>query len=399
MLKSVLGGWNFMNKKKFLLIVILVSSILIIFLNFNGDKIHSCEYNNEVCEFEIMEGFDISFFDLYSINTSFGQSAYGLASADFNEDGWMDFVVSYATRPFNYSTVSLFINKGNLSFEQQDLFSLNYSYIKDLDAGDFDGDGDIDLLFSFDEYRWYDDLPFNMNGTLVLAMNNGNNDFSNLSLIHQWTSEDNMDPNLRINLQITSADYDNDGDLDIIIGDNSGKVELLLNYGNASFYSMGVIGDFGSISWGVTSFDVNDDEYMDIIVAAATDDALHSPLGYLYCVPNNGKLNCDNMEYSVVGNITLGIGTGYLSSINVDDDADKEIIAGIVEKIYLFDNEDGKYIPTSLYESPTIEDRLFKDLSKGGMTVGDFNNDGYDDFITGGVQGNIRLFLNNYQEH
>ncbi|RLF57533.1 MAG: hypothetical protein DRN27_07605 [Thermoplasmata archaeon] len=233
-----------------------------------------------------------------------------------------------------------------------------------------------------------------MNGTLVLAMNNGNNDFLNISLINQWGSEDNMDPNLRINIQITSVDYDNDADIDIIVGDNSGKVELLLNHGNGSFYSMGVIDDFGSLSWGIISFDVNADECMDIIVAAATDDTLNSPLGHLYCIPNTGTSNFDNIEHSIVGNITSGIGTGYLSSINIDDAADKEIIAGIIEKIYLFDNKNGKYMHTSLYEAPITEARLFKDLSKGGITVGDFNNDGYDDFITGGVHGIIRLFLN-----
>ena len=34
-----------------------------------------------------------------------------------------------------------------------------------------------------------------------------------------------------------------------------------------------------------------------------------------------------------------------------------------------------------------------------GLASADFNDDGYDDFITGGVQGDIRLFLNNHQEH
>jgi hypothetical protein len=30
----------------------------------------------------------------------------------------------------------------------------------------------------------------------------------------------------------------------------------------------------------------------------------------------------------------------------------------------------------------------------GGLTSADFNNDGYDDFIAGGVQGIVRLFIN-----
>ena len=333
---------------------------------------------------------------LYQINSSFGQSAYGLTSADFNHDGLLDFAASYATSPFNYSTISLFFNTGDLTFEQADMFSLNYSYIKDLDAGDYDGDGDIDLVFSFDEYRWYDNFPFNMNGTLVLARNNGANDFSNLSLINQWISEDNMNPERRINLQITSADYDHDSDIDMAVGDNSGKIELLLNQGNGSFCSNGVIGDFGQLSWGLTSSDVNNDGYMDLIVGAATDTSMNSPPGFLYYLPNTGTSYCfNNKACAIVGNITSGIGSGCLVPIDIDCDNCNEILAGIEDKVIAYKNENSEYYSTCIVEFPKNTEGFFEDLSKGGMTVGDFNDDGYEDFITGGVQGVIRLFLNN----
>ena len=39
-------------------------------------------------------------------------------------------------------------------------------------------------------------------------------------------------------------------------------------------------------------------------------------------------------------------------------------------------------------------ERYAEDLSRGGLDVGDFNNDGLDDFITGGCQGVVRLFIN-----
>lgn len=379
---------------KLLFALIVVISITISFFYFNdgGELDNSIKHQ---LKFEKDNSINISFFDLYQINTSFGQSAYGLASADFNNDGQLDFAVSYATSPFNYSTVSLFINKGNLTFEQQDLFSLNYSYIKDLEAGDFDGDEDIDLVFSFDEYRWYDDLPFNMNGTLVLARNNGDNDFLNLSLIHQWTSEYKMDPERRINLQITSADYDHDDDIDIVVGDNSGNVELLLNQGNGTFDSDGVINDFGQLSWGLTSTDINKDGNIDIIIAAATNNSITAPSGFLYFAPNTESSDCfDRRECEIIGNISSAIGSGCLITIDIDKDGNTEIIAGIDDKIHVFNKNNSSYIPTCLFEFPVTKEGFFEDLSKGGMTSGDFNNDGYDDFITGGVQGMIRLFIN-----
>jgi hypothetical protein len=35
-------------------------------------------------------------------------------------------------------------------------------------------------------------------------------------------------------------------------------------------------------------------------------------------------------------------------------------------------------------------------LTFGGMTSADYNNDGYTDVIMGGVQGRVRLFINNH---
>lgn len=348
--------------------------------------------------FEKVGEINNSSFDLYHIKSSYGQSAYGVSSADFNGDGLLDFVVSYATSPFNYSTVSLFINQGNLTFKQQELFSLNYSYIKDLIAGDFDGDGDIDLVFSFDEYRWFDDLPFNMNGTLVVAWNNGNDDFLNLSLIHQWASEDYMNSNRRINVQITSADYDADGDFDIVVGDNSGKVELLLNQGNGMFERIGLIQDFGWLSWGVASVDMNDDERVDLLVAAASNESEDMLQGFLYYMPNTGLSDCFQPETAtVISSVSFGLGTGCLVTTDIEQDGIIDVIAGVDDRIFLFTKSNNTYVSRCLFEFSVTREGFFEDLSKGGMTVGDFNNDGYDDFITGGVQGNIRLFLNKYQ--
>ena len=39
-----------------------------------------------------------------------GQSAYGLTSADFNDDGLLDFAASWATSPWTQSTISIFYN-------------------------------------------------------------------------------------------------------------------------------------------------------------------------------------------------------------------------------------------------------------------------------------------------
>ena len=220
-----------MSKEKLLIITVFVCIFLIVavfFQFFEGEEDNSVFHGNTIT-FDKVQGVNCSFFSVYKLDRSLGQTAHGLASADFDDDGLLDFAVSYGASPFTHSTISLFYNLGELTFEQVDLFSFNYSHVDDLDAGDFTGDGAIDFVFSFNEYRWFDDFPYNMNGTLVLAKNNGGNDFLNLSVISQWTSEDYSVPERNINLQMTSADFDHDGDVDIAVGGNSGTVELLLD--------------------------------------------------------------------------------------------------------------------------------------------------------------------------
>ncbi|MBS3778448.1 MAG: VCBS repeat-containing protein, partial [Candidatus Thermoplasmatota archaeon] len=372
-----------MVKRKSLMAIFIICILMgvVVLYSWNRQTIDTLDSDStDMIIFEKVSEINNSSFDVYHIKSSYGQSAYGVSSADFNGDGLLDFVVSYATSPFNYSTVSLFINKGNLTFKQQELFSLNYSYIKDLIAGD------IDLVFSFDEYRWFDNLPYNMNGTLVLAWNNGNDDFLNLSLIHQWASEDYMDSNRRINVQITSADFDTDGDFDIVVGDNSGKVELLLNQGNGTFERIGLIQDFGWLSWGVASVDMNDDERVDLLVAAASNESEDMLQGFLYYMPNTGLSDCFQPENAtVISSVSFGLGTGCLVTTDIEQDGIIDVIAGVDDRIFLFTKSNNTYVSRCLFEFSVTREGFFEDLSKGGMTVGDFNNDGYEDFITGGV--------------
>lgn len=386
-----------MVKGTLLVIAVFVCVFLFVavFHQFNEKEPDCSVFQGNIVTFEKVDGVNLSFFDVYQLNESLGQTAHGLVSADFNKNGLLDFAVSYGTSPFTHSTISLFYNLGELTFEQVDLFSFNYTHINDLDAGDFTGDGHIDLVFSFNEYRWFDDVPYNMNGTLVLAKNNGGNDFLNLSVISQWTSEDYFDLERNINLQMVSADFNRNGLVDIAVGGNSGTVELLVNQGNGSFFNAGVIGDFGWYSWGLTTMDTGDG-YMDLIVAAAVNESTGMHPGFLYHVPNTKSSDCfDSDTVSIIGNISSGSGTGSLLFVDIDGDGYKELVAGVGSQLLVYKHEGGWYSPIFRYSLPGTDEGYGEDLSMGGMTVGDFTGDGKQDFITGGVQGNIRLFICN----
>ena len=74
-----------------------------------------------------------------------GQCTYGLATADFNNDNWLDFAVGWTTFPNNYSGISIFYRNSDNSFRIENIKLEKYE-IEDLEAVDFDNDGNIDIM-------------------------------------------------------------------------------------------------------------------------------------------------------------------------------------------------------------------------------------------------------------
>ena len=217
-------------------------------------------------------------FNVYRL-ARFGQTAWGVTTADFNHDGLMDFAVSWATCPLNYSRITIFYNQGNLMFREVNVYTLKDNYIEDIEAADFDGDNDVDILLTRNICLggWI------IAGEYSLLRNNGNDIFT----------EQEINPVLRllrsfgfhrVNPHITAGDYDMDGDIDFLESDNTGKVELFLNNGIGKFTRTGVIYDFGSLSWGLASGDFDDDGDLDFIVASAP--AIGRGIGCIYLKHN-----------------------------------------------------------------------------------------------------------------
>jgi len=329
---------------------------------------------------------DNPMFDVYDIH-EFEQTAWGATSADFNDDGAVDFAVSSATAPFTQSTISIFYNDGNLEFTQDDVFTFSYSYIMDLDSGDYDLDGDIDLMFTYSESKG----SGKTNGTVNLLLNDGENNFEDYIMVAKHVG------NKRYNPQLTSADFDMDGDLDFLVGDNSGQVEFYLNDGNGNFTSNGIIHDWGIVSWGVTSADYDNDGDIDFLVAADLYQGAYK--GSIYLIRNQ----MIESNYSIV--FEPGPGeiieddllewqefTASLTSLDYNNDGDMDFIAGIGACPYLYMNKQGVYDPFFICRNSAPYE--FNHLREGALSSADFNDDGYTDFVAGGVSGYVRLFIN-----
>jgi len=136
----------------------------------------------------------------------FGCSYFELA--DFNTDGYPDILLAngdnwdYSRIRKNYHGVRIYLNDGHYNFSERWFFPL-YGASKAM-AGDFDGDGNLDIA----AISFYADKGQLGNGFTYFA-NKGEFDFTPHALpdaIHgKW-------------LTMEVADFDEDGDLDIVLG-------------------------------------------------------------------------------------------------------------------------------------------------------------------------------------
>ena len=378
-----------------------------------GPSVHNSKYEQNIsvnffgiCGETIAIPFDVLIDYIYEQHifnvddiTDFGQTAWGLASGDFNDDQYVDFAVSSATVPFSCSTISVFYNDGNLGFKQDNVFTFSYSYISDLDSGDYDNDGDIDLMFTYSEYVWDQGIPVNVNGTVNLLFNDGKNKFSNYTMVAWHGPGTPYDPENRINPQLTSADYDMDGDIDFLVGDNSGKVEFYMNNGSGNFTSDGVIHDFGFCSWGLASEDYDGDGDIDFLVASGISPVYFD--GYVYLkrnmmVESNYSTCFEPGSGEILFNISSATGSGSLQILDYDLDGDFDIIITLMDMFFLYLYEQDSFNYYYLGRLPLNDEGYADDLSLGGLTSSDYNNDGKKDIIFGGVQGTVRIGVNNY---
>jgi hypothetical protein len=179
--------------------------------------------------------------------------------ADFDNDGDLDLLVTH----WGDGPNSLFLNDGNGQFtEVTQLVGLGETgYSSGAAWGDFDNDGDLDLIIT----------NFRLNGALqknYLYRNEGNATFTRIS-------DGPIPADTGYFLSCAWIDYDNDGWLDLFLTadtESGGKNRLYHNDGNGNFTRVlqgslvNDIANHGGCSWG----DYDNDGFLDVIVANGT---------------------------------------------------------------------------------------------------------------------------------
>ena len=337
-----------------------------------------------------------------TILSGLGDTGYGLGVAvgDYDNDGDSDVYLN------NYGPNVLYRNNGDGTFT-------DVTITAGVDAGhqvgagacflDIEGDGDLDLYvanyleFSYDThettlfggYMTYRAPVHNRPLPDILYRNNGNGTFTDIS------QEAGIANHTGWGMGIVCADYDNDGDTDIFIGNDVAENFMFKNNGKGVFEEVGLITGIAytvdgspSASMGVDCGDYDNDGLLDFKVTS-----YQQQLSTLY--QNLGDDFFDDVtQKTFAATGTLPMVTWGVGFVDFDNDSDRDLFIACG---HLQDNID-KYDDVSSYLQRNILLSntglgTFKDVSRtsgSGMQVklssrgvgfDDLDNDGDVDVV------------------
>ena len=258
---------------------------------------------------------------VFTLATPAGLSAAGnwtgIAWGDVDNDGDIDLLAAEAERPKH-----LYLNNGAGGFTELPVAALaDSAHTHGVSWVDFDRDGDLDIFLARAESVTQSYSPLDK-----LIRNDGGGAFSDV------TPAALLDP--QYGRGCSWADYDNDGDPDLCVG-NFGTSRLFRNDGGGNFTdatpaALAVYGHAGGIAWG----DYDNDGDFDLFVAEA-----YSSVNRL--LRNDGGGAFTNVSTPIVAPVENCIGVQWG---DYDNDADLDLyVANFEGPNHLFRNDGGMF--------------------------------------------------------
>ena len=258
---------------------------------------------------------------------------------DYDSDGWLDlYITNWSCFPechpvdFALQQDKLYHNQGDGSF-----LDVTYSlvYEKTLGAGfipsfiDYDDDGDLDLYVVNDYLQ-------NEIGN-VMWRNDG------AGCEHWCWTDVSLETGLAkiINgMGLDTADYDNDGDLDLYMTDMVYHMYLMTNHGDGTFTDQSAFAGVeinkrpdNGVAWGTVFFDYDNDGWQDLYVAQTEYYQPFAELldNFMEERPNSLFHNSQDGTFtdeSFFSGITEPLGTLGVAYADYDRDGDLDLITG-----------------------------------------------------------------------
>lgn len=308
---------------------------------------------------------------------------------DFDNDGDKDLMIAVLGALFpndkKIGSVVVLENDGTNHFKKQ-VVAENIARVSDVRAGDLNGDGDMDLAvaqfgYNNGETRWIENLG-------------------------KWKFQSHILQNLSGSINVIATDIDKDGDLDIVslVSQEWEEIYCFINDGKGNFTTKLIWGsnneDFGSSSIFISDVDKDGDE--DLLYTNGDSFNYPSPADRpwhgVQWLENKGNVN---FEFHRLCHFT---GVYNCRPADIDKDGDVDLFA--VSAFNIWSNPDAQsfiwlenidhmqFVKRSIANAPT---HLIT------LELGDFNNDGLMDMVTGGMHisppynkmGRVTLWINN----
>src|SRR6202521_2530692 len=187
---------------------------------------------------------------MFEIRTYTPTNTHSLVAGDFNGDGKLDLAVSTG------ATLSILLGKGDGTFNVT-TFPTTAQFVGTLVAGDFNGDGKLDLAF-----------PDPFHNVVHLLLGNGDGTFTEVSTTAVGTNR----------VWAAAGDFNGDGKLDLAVVNHAGNVSILLGNGDGTFSRKPSV-KVGTKPNAVTVADFNGDGKLDLAVVNSSSNSVSILLG------------------------------------------------------------------------------------------------------------------------
>jgi hypothetical protein len=357
---------------------------------------------------EVLEGRTVPSF-MTAASYAVGSNPRSVAVGDFNGDGIPDLVVAnYLSLP---GTVSVLLGNGDGTFQPARSFGVGVEQPWTVAVGDFNGDGNLDIVTgngatyglsvllgngngTFQPARIYEyapggrrDVPYSLavgdfngdgkqdlagagsRGVVGVLLGNGNGTFDAGQAYD--TGSDGC-------LSVSVGDFRGNGHLDLVAANYGNTVSVLLGNGDGTFQAAQnyVVGSNQFFIASVAVGDFNGDGALDIAVA----DAARSDSTVSILLGNGDGSFQPAQSYAVPGAVGLAVG-----DFDGDGVADLAVISSNSVMV-LRGNGDGTFQAGGTYAVGNNPDYV---------AVGDFNGDGWPDLAVTNLQSNtVSVLLN-----